>query len=107
MKRHLKMIPAAGFYSVCFAVLMAAHASAYIDPATTSYIIQIVVGVVIACGTTFGIIFNKMRRKLKKKDENAGAGKVEMSETHKGGVVTAEDLMSDDGEKSESGSDGE
>lgn len=101
------MLPTAGFYSVCFAVLMAAHASAYIDPATTSYIIQIAVGVVIACGTAFGIIFNKMKRKMKKKNENPDANNISMSETHKGGVVTAEDLMSDDGEKSESGSDGE
>ena len=37
-------------------------AAMYIDPATTSYIIQIVIGVVIALGTVMGIFWSKIKR---------------------------------------------
>ena len=100
----MKITPAkfvgAAFYACCFSLLLAVNASAYIDPATTSYIIQIVVGVVIACGTAAGIIFNKLKRKMKKKtgDENADAPVTISNEGEQGGVVTADDLLSDDEE---------
>ena len=38
----------------------------YIDPATTSYLIQIVVGVVIAVGTFIGVYRNKIKGFFKK-----------------------------------------
>lgn len=38
----------------------------YIDPATTSYLIQIIAGVVIAAGAVAGIAFSKIKRALKK-----------------------------------------
>ncbi|MBQ3843080.1 MAG: hypothetical protein II820_10365 [Ruminiclostridium sp.] len=78
------------------AVVFSVPASAYIDPATTSYIIQIVVGVVIACGTAAGIIFNKMKRKLKKKDDGTNTAETVSSGTGKGGVMTAADLLDDE-----------
>lgn len=95
--RHAKLMGIA-LYVCCFSLLMSVNASAYIDPATTSYIIQIVVGVVIACGTAAGIIFNKLKRKIKKKsgDEDAGAPVTISSDENHGGVVTADDLLSDD-----------
>ena len=34
---------------------------AYIDPATTSYIIQIVSGIVISCGVAAGIFWKRIR----------------------------------------------
>lgn len=78
-------------------VIFAVHSAAYIDPATTSYVIQIVVGVVIACGTAAGIIFNKMKRKFKKKDNTeAGAEENTESGAGRGGVMTAADLLGDD-----------
>lgn len=50
--------------SVCAMTLLLAIASpayAYIDPATTSYVIQIITGVVIACGAAVGIFWKKIR----------------------------------------------
>lgn len=70
----------------------------YIDPATTSYVVQIIAGVVIAVGTTAGIMWNKLRRKFKKtSEENETAVRTEKK--GQGGVVTADDLMSDDDDK--------
>ena len=100
MKINPAKLAGAAFYTCCVSLLLAANASAYIDPATTSYIIQIVVGVVIACGTAAGIIFNKLKRKVKKKseDENADAPVTISNDGEHGGVVTADDLLSDDEE---------
>ena len=72
------------------------QAAVYIDPATTSYVIQIVVGIVIALGTAVGIFWNKIRRRFKKKD---GTEQTVAKEERKGGTVTADDLMKDDTEE--------
>lgn len=83
------------FYAVCAgAFMITPAAAAYIDPATTSYVIQIIAGVVIACGTAFGIIFNKMRRKLKKKGETETVQNVRTNDAA-GSVVKADDLLDD------------
>jgi len=51
-----------GLYFFVFSMLMLSRtALAYIDPATTSYIIQIVAGVFIACGAMIGIFWKKIR----------------------------------------------
>ncbi len=83
------------FYFLGALTLLTTAAYAYIDPATTSYVIQIVAGIVIACGTGIGIFWNRMRRKLKKKDAENNTEQAPERET-KGGVLTAEDLLSDD-----------
>lgn len=84
------------FYSVCALALMTTTAAAaYIDPATTSYVIQIVAGVVIACGTAFGIIFNKMRRKLRKKSESGEVVQNLRTDNAEGSVIKADDLLDD------------
>lgn len=67
----------------------------YIDPATTSYIIQIGVGVVIAVGTFLGIYRNKILRHFKKNKEEEIAP-AEKSGDSKKEVITADDLMDDD-----------
>lgn len=72
--------------------------AAYVDPATTSYVIQIVVGVVIAIGTAAGIFRNKIARLFKKKTTDDQTGPRKERKEH-GGIVTAEDLMADDDEK--------
>jgi len=86
-------------YAVCFALIAAPTAHAYIDPATTSYIIQIVAGIVIALGTIFGIYWKKIRGAFKKKKENTE----ELPTAEQGGiaegekdVVTAADLLDDE-----------
>lgn len=70
-------------------------AFAYIDPATTSYLIQILVGVVIAVGTFLGIYRNKIKRLFKKKTEEQPAMAEKPADAEKD-TVTADDLLNDD-----------
>ena len=66
----------------------------YIDPATTSYLIQIGAGVVIALGTTVAIFWSKIKR-LFKKNKDEEVPKLEKNKDAKKEVVTADDLMND------------
>ena len=45
------------YFLLGFTLLFGMTSYAYIDPATTSYLIQIVAGVVIAAGATVGIFW--------------------------------------------------
>ncbi len=54
---------------ICLAFVFSIPAHAYIDPAATSYIIQIVAGIVIALGAVIGIFWSKIKRLFKKKDK--------------------------------------
>jgi hypothetical protein len=47
------------FFSVCLMLPLSAHA--YIDPATTSYVIQIVSAIVITLGITIGVFLGRIR----------------------------------------------
>ena len=78
---------------------MTSQSALYIDPATTSYIIQIGAGILIALGTFFGIFWSKIKRAFKKKDEKVEAiDAAELKALHDGekDVITADDLLSDD-----------
>ena len=78
---------------------MTSQSALYIDPATTSYIIQIGAGILIALGTFFGIFWSKIRRAFKKKDEKIEAiDASQVNALHDGekDVITADDLLSDD-----------
>ena len=59
---------------------------AYLDPSSTTLIIQIVAGVVITVGTVLGIYWRKMKNAVKKK-KGAEDGK---------DVITADDLLDDE-----------
>lgn len=75
------------------------QAAMYIDPATTSYIIQIAAGVLIAAGTVVGIFWSKIRRVFKKKETEIEAiDASEVNSLHDGekDVITADDLLDDD-----------
>lgn len=82
------------------AVMLTQSCFAYFDPATTSYIITIISAVVVALGTAAGIIFNKLKRKLKKKNEEEPAPQNIMPANTEGEnvVITADDLLSEDDE---------
>ncbi len=74
-------------------------ASMYIDPATTSFIIQIGAGVIIAAGTFIGIFWSKIKRLFKKKEEETPA--IDASEVNsihgsEKDVITADDLLGED-----------
>ncbi|HAG04952.1 MAG TPA: hypothetical protein DCG28_05865 [Lachnospiraceae bacterium] len=84
-------------YVTCFTMMFISNAYAYIDPATTSYVIQIGAGVVIALGTVIGIYWKKIQGFFKKKNEDQT---VEPSQSFNpeasGDVVTADDLLKDE-----------
>ncbi len=78
-------------------------AAMYIDPATTSLIIQIAAGVLITVGTFLGIFWSKIRRAFKKNknEEVESIDTAEINALHDGekDVITADDLLADDDEK--------
>lgn len=68
---------------------------AYIDPAITSYLIEIGVGIAIAIGTAIGVYRSKIKRALsKKKTEETVPAAVRPAEREKD-EVTAADLLDD------------
>lgn len=48
---------------VMFAQMMAINAYAYIDVSATSYIIQIVAGIVVAVGAVIGVVISKVKKR--------------------------------------------
>lgn len=78
-------------------------AAMYIDPASTSLIIQIVAGVVITVGTVLGIYWRKVKSAVKKKsgaEETAPKAEIKGAEDGKD-VITASDLLDDDDDDEE------
>ena len=65
--RHAKRLIGLVYFVFFGMLLTLRSASAYIDPATTSYIIQIVAGVFIALGATVAIFWRKISFWFKKK----------------------------------------
>ena len=53
-------------YCVFCMVMMPAQASAYIDPSTTTFIIQAAIGLVVAIAAGFSIYWRKARKKINK-----------------------------------------
>ncbi|MBR7019924.1 MAG: hypothetical protein IKI15_02580 [Lachnospiraceae bacterium] len=68
----------------------------YIDPATTSYLIQIAVGVVIAIGTGIGIFRSKIKRAFKKKKDTEPVMQIEKKGVEGKDSFSAEDLLDDE-----------
>ena len=55
------------YFFTFFTLLFSMAAYAYIDPATTTYLIQIVAGVFIAAGATVGIFWKRIKRYFRSK----------------------------------------
>lgn len=49
------------YFIIMFTLMFSTTAYAYLDPATTSYVIQVVAGVFIAGGALIGIFWKKIR----------------------------------------------
>lgn len=63
MKKTIKYL----FYILSFGAIATLPAYAYLDPATTSYLIPTIIAVFVACGTTIGIFWKKIALFFKKK----------------------------------------
>ena len=57
------------YLTICCLLLFSGSALAYIDPASTSYIIQIVGGVLLAGGAAVGIYWHKIKLFFRKRKE--------------------------------------
>lgn len=75
MKKILKLT----YLTAAVALLLSSYAFAYLDPATLTYVIQIVAGVVIAGGAAVGIFWKRIRLFFKKKGEKAPEGQGQKS----------------------------
>ena len=65
MKKFLRFT----YFSICSMVMLSTYASAYIDPSTATYLIQIIAGVFIAAGSVAGILWHKLKRAVKTKNK--------------------------------------
>lgn len=68
---------------------------AYIDPSSMTYLIQIIAGVVIAAGAGLGFYWKRIRRHMRKKQEDAAEQIVAFSQGSdlvSGETITAEML---------------
>lgn len=73
-KNILSKLVIAAYFALCANLLVVKVANAYIDPSTTTYLIQAVAGVAIAVGAAVTIYFRKAKKKVVEKlgiDENS------------------------------------
>ncbi len=61
MKRFLRNTGLFVAYFILTTIMLSETVFAYVDPAATSYILQIVAGVVIACGVAVGVFWKKIK----------------------------------------------
>lgn len=70
MKKKINLIASFALFFVLGTFFFSSTANAYIDPSAMTYIIQIIVGIVIACGAAIGFYFKKIKRIFKKGDKS-------------------------------------
>lgn len=61
------------YFVLCLTILAALPVNAYLDPSTTTLVIQVVAGVAVAVGAVAGILWRKAKKKVQDKlgiDEN-------------------------------------
>ena len=66
----MKRILRTAYFTLCFLLMLSTSALAYIDPATTSYVVQIIAGVFLAGGAAVGIYWHKIKRFFKNRKKN-------------------------------------
>lgn len=75
MKKLLSTLLTLMYFTTCFLFLFSTTAHAYIDPSTTTYIVQAIAGIAVAVGAFFVMYWRKAKRKIADKlhmDANAG-----------------------------------
>lgn len=85
MKRNIlksvTYLATSGTFFVLSMMFFSTTATAYIDPSAMTYVLQIVVGIVIAGGAAFGYYFKKIKRKINQKDKPVQTIQTEDQET--------------------------
>lgn len=66
MKNVLPKMAKLGYFSMCFLFVMSVSAKAYLDPSTTTYIVQAVAGVAVAVGAVVVMYWRKAKKKVQK-----------------------------------------
>lgn len=62
------------YFAICFILMFAMPAQAYIDPSVATYTVQVIAGVAVAVGAVAGVMWRKAKKKVQDKlgiDENA------------------------------------
>lgn len=67
--KKFSLIASFALFFVLGTFLFSFSASAYIDPSAMTYIVQLVVGIVIACSAGIAFNFRRIKRKFKKQDK--------------------------------------
>lgn len=55
------------FTGFCAMMLFGIDGSAYVDPSVSSYLIQAIVGIIVAIAAVAGVYFRKIKKKMSKK----------------------------------------
>lgn len=76
---------------IAIAQMLSLNVYAYIDVSATTYIIQIVAGIVVAAGAVLGVVISKIKKKAKEKFNID----LEKKETEEDIVVYDDDSVSD------------
>ena len=91
MKKKSMVFSFAAFF-VLGTFFFSLAANAYIDPSAMTYLVQVIVGIVIAGGAALGFYFKKLKRKLMKD----GVKKLEEDDTKKTAVQAQTSFENDD-----------
>lgn len=93
---------AIAYFTLCFMLFGTLESLAYLDPSTSTYVIQIVAGGLIAAGTAIGIFFHKFKKAVAGKKDTRSASKTGYrGEMEEGKTLTAEDILAMAGEEKE------
>lgn len=71
------------YFGALAAIALSTNVSAYLDPSTTTYLIQIIAGAFIALGATAGIIWHRLKRAVKKNNKTVDEAQHDESEEEK------------------------
>lgn len=82
------------YFVLCFMLFGTVESLAYLDPSTTTYVIQIVAGGLIAAGTAIGIYWHKIKKAVTGKKSDTRINKSENNQTAaEGKTLTAEEIL--------------
>jgi len=82
------------YFAFCLILFGTVESQAYLDPSTSTYVIQIVAGGLIAAGTAVGIFFHKFKKTVTgKKDKQPAIDTGDRKAMEEGKTLTAEDIL--------------